>query len=113
MSSSLMKIIKSPRFSYLVASSLLLAGAGVLGYAPVRALLARAATAGLAGAGTVTALVAASAAEAAAPADPPQPVAAPADPNSVRGPAPDLGLPVEQAVLAAPPHVPPPITRKY
>ncbi|MDD2762998.1 MAG: copper-containing nitrite reductase [Opitutaceae bacterium] len=105
MSSSLMKIIKSPRFGYLVANSLLLAGAGVLGYAPVRALLA--------GAGTVTALVAASTDEAPAAAPQPETTPAAADPNDARGPAPDLGLPVEQAVLTAPPHVPLPITRKY
>ncbi len=108
-----MKIAKNPRFVYLVANSLLVIAAGVLGYAPVRALLV--------GAGTVTAaIVAAENADTvpvavAGPAAAPQAEAAPAatNPNAARGPAPDLGLPVEQAVLTAPPHVPPPITRKY
>jgi nitrite reductase (NO-forming) len=109
-----MPLLKNPRTSYLIASSLLFVAAGVLGYAPVRALLI--------GASTVTAMVAAStadpspaAASAATSASALQVAAAPAsaDPNGARGPAPDLGLPVEQAVLTAPPHVPPPITRKY
>ena len=33
--------------------------------------------------------------------------------GDVRGLAPNVGLPVEQAVLTAPPNVPPPITRRY
>jgi nitrite reductase (NO-forming) len=101
-----MNHLKNPRFGYVAANSLLVVAAGVLGYAPVRALLV--------GAGTVTAIVAASATDA-APIVAAAPASAPAkaDPNGVRGPAPDLGLPVEQAVLTAPPHVPPPITRKY
>ena len=85
-----MRIIRNPRFGFAVANSLLALAAGVLGYAPVRALLV--------GAGTVTAIAVTSTA---------------ADPGAARGPAPNLGLPVEQAVLTAPPHVPPPITRKY
>jgi nitrite reductase (NO-forming) len=107
-----MNFLKSPRTSYYIASSLLFVAAGVLGYAPVRALLV--------GASTVTAIVTASAADANSGAVPvtvstpsPQAVPAPADPYGARGPAPDLGLPVEQAVLTAPPHVPPPINRKY
>ena len=109
-----MKITKNPRFSYLAAKGLLALGAGVLGYAPVRALLV--------GAGTVTALVDASAADVAplvaAPAEnpgvPAAAEAAPAaDPGTARGVASDSTLPVEQAVLTAPPHVPPPITRRY
>jgi nitrite reductase (NO-forming) len=107
-----MKLIKNPRIGFAIANSLLLVAAGVLGYAPLRALLV--------GAETVASTLSASAAveppaEATAPAilPPSAPEAAVADPNGVRGPAPNLGLPVEQAVLTAPPHVPPPIARKY
>lgn len=107
-----MRIIRNPRFGFAVANSLLALAAGVLGYAPVRALLV--------GAGTVTAIAVtstagATAAETPAAAVVPEaaPAAAAADPGAARGPAPNLGLPVEQAVLTAPPHVPPPITRKY
>lgn len=107
-----MRIIRNPRFGFAVANSLLALAAGVLGYAPVRALLV--------GAGTVTAIAVtstagATAAETPAAAVVPEaaPAAAAADPGAARGPAPNLGLPVEQAVPTAPPHVPPPITRKY
>ena len=107
-----MRIIRNPRFGFAVANSLLALAAGVLGYAPVRALLV--------GAGTVTAIAVTSTAgatvaetPAAAVVSEAAPAAAAADPGAARGPAPNLGLPVEQAMLTAPPHVPPPITRKY
>ena len=108
-----MNFLKNPRIGFVAANSLLVVATAVLGYAPVRALLV--------GAGSVTAAMAvAEAAEAtggatAMPAAAPETAAAPAasDPSAARGPAPDLGLPVEQAVLTAPPQVPPPITRKY
>jgi len=107
-----MRIIRNPRFGFAVANSLLALAAGVLGYAPVRALLV--------GAGTVTAIAVTSTAGATAAETPAAavvseaaPAAAAADPGAARGPAPNLGLPVEQAMLTAPPHVPPPITRKY
>jgi len=108
-----MNFLKNPRIGFVAANSLLVVATAVLGYAPVRALLV--------GAGSVTAAMAvAEAVEAtggatAMPAAAPETAAAPAasDPSAARGPAPDLGLPVEQAVLTAPPQVPPPITRKY
>lgn len=107
-----MKLIKNPRVGFAIANSLLLFAAGVLGSAPLRALLLGASAASsvvaTAHAGEATAEIAAPAI-AASPTSAP----APADPSGVRGPAPVLGLPVEQAVLTAPPHVPPPITRKY
>jgi hypothetical protein len=71
-----MKSAKNPRMAYVIANSLLVIAAGVLGYAPVRALLV--------GAGTVTAaMVAAENADtvpvaAAAPAAAPRAEAAPA-----------------------------------
>ncbi len=101
------------RRAFLLAQSLLFLGAGVLGYAPVRALFA--------GAGMVTAVVAApvAAAEPAQIEPAPAPVTPPAEPATgsdvatPRGVAPGPQLPVEEAVLAAPPNVPPPITRRY
>ena len=78
-SSTAMKILKNPRHSYLAASSLLALGAGVLGYAPLRALLI--------GAGTVAAAVDAAAAE----------------PGAV---GPDAGAPVAAAEPAAPDSAP-------
>ncbi len=111
-----MKNRKKSRYSFLAANSLLALGAAVLGYAPLRALLT--------GAGTVGAMVSAASAAPAAEAPAPPPAAAPAaaeanaeapsaDLGTARGVAPTPTLPVEQAVLTAPPHVPPPITRRY
>jgi nitrite reductase (NO-forming) len=107
-----MKLDQKSRRAFLFAQSLLLIGAGVLGYAPVRALLA--------GAGAVTAAVASATAAGTtssaevtsvpAPADAPPP---PADAAAARGVAPGPELPVEQAVLTAPPQVPPAISRRY
>ena len=97
------------RRAYVFAQSLLLMGAAVLGYAPVRALFA--------GAGVLTAVVAAPAA--ADSAVPPTVVPSAAEPApatdvaTARGVAPGPELPVEQVVLTAPPQVPPPITRRY
>jgi nitrite reductase (NO-forming) len=109
-----MKILKKPPYRLLAANSLLAIGAATLGYAPIRALLA--------GAGSVSAMVSIAAAAPAAADDPVPPAAAdpaPADPagapdiGAARGVVPDNGLPVEQAVLTAPPDVPPPITRDF
>ena len=61
-----MNFLKSPRTSYYIASSLLFVAAGVLGYAPVRALLV--------GASTITAIAAAAAAAAASSSDDRRPV---------------------------------------
>ncbi len=106
---------RKSRHAYVVAQSLVLVGAAVLGYAPVRALFA--------GAGVLTAVVAASApAEASAAGDSavapavPPPAADPApaaDVATARGVAPGPQLPVEQAMLTPPPQVPPPIARRY
>ena len=108
---------KKTRRAYVFAQSLLLVGAGILGYAPIRALLA--------GAGVVTATAMAPViSEAEAPADaaaaggvarapaPAEPAPA-ADVANARGVAPGPELPIEQAVLTAPPNVPPPIARRY
>jgi len=108
-----MTMTKKSRFTYTLANSLLALGAGVLGYAPVRALLA--------GAGPVAAAAALAdppAADAApvttaAPAAPAAETPAGGDIGTARGVVPDTGLPVEQAVLGVPPNVPPPITRDY
>lgn len=99
-----MKVTRRSRFNYVVASSLLAVGAGVLGYAPVRALFV--------GAGTGSAVVVATGET---PAPPPATAAVdPApDPGTARGVVPDAGLPVEDAMLASPPHVPPPIMRDH
>ena len=102
---------KKPRRLFIAAQSLLLLGAGVLGYAPARALFA--------GAGVVAAAMpmigrAAPGAADIGAAEPPAPEPAPApEAGDVRGVAPGPGLPVEQAVITSPPQVPPPITRRY
>jgi nitrite reductase (NO-forming) len=101
-----MKVRTYSRFSYTIANSLLALGAGVLGYAPVRALLV--------GTGSVAALAAATPAAPEESTPAPAAEAAPsADVATARGVAPEPTLPEEQAVLTAPPHVPPPINRHY
>ncbi|HUJ44639.1 MAG TPA: copper-containing nitrite reductase [Opitutaceae bacterium] len=101
-----MNLFKNPRFGFVVANSLLVVATGVLGFAPMRALLV--------GAGTVSAVIATAADERAAVTAAAPVAAEPApDPAAARGVVPDTGLPVEEAVLAAPPNVPPPLTRDF
>lgn len=111
-----MKMSPHSRFTYGLAQGLVALGAAVLGYAPVRAMLAGTGAATIAAA---TAVLADPPAAVAASDDQPPPAAPAADPApggdvaTARGPVVDTGLPVEQAVLGIPPNVPPPITRDY